>query len=138
MFCLFRKNVVLLVFILLLGACGASSSINGEFDPSETLFLDDSYEYNSSVDIADVIALDVPVPASKGYVLIGASFDPAMLRLDHYLEYEDDGTTRVRYIFTTLAVGSSDILIKMEKTSGGEPEVYKQVRVAVARNEGLF
>ena len=138
MFDIFRKLAVLTMIVLFFAGCGASSSVNGDFDPVETMELDGEYESNVSVEIGEIFALDMFIPLSKGYTIIGASFDPSMFKLEHYLEYDDDGTPRARYLFMVLADGASDILIKMEPLSGGDVVVYKQIGVMVGGDRGLF
>lgn len=138
MFGMFGKNRIFLIFILLIWGCSASSGVNGGFEPDETLYLDEEFSTSFSIGKGEVFALDVVVPTEKGVKLVGASFDPVMMRLDHYLEYAEDGVSRVRYIFTALAVGVSDILIKMEPDSGGDPQVYRMVSANVEDDEGFF
>lgn len=138
MFGIFGRSIVGVCFILVLAACSASSSVDGGFEPAETVFLDGEYEYTTSVEQGEVVALDVLIPSQKGYKVVGASFDPDMLRLDHYLEYDDDGTRRARYIFTPIAEGTNDVLVKMTPLSGGDIEIYKQVTIHVVKDEGLF
>ena len=138
MFGIFRKFTLSVMIVLFVAGCGASSSVNGSFDPTDTMVLDDAYESNVSVEKGDIIALDVLIPLAKGYRIVGASFDPSVFRLEHYLEYDDDGATRARYMFTALMDGTSDILIKMEPLSGGNVDIYKQVSVKIGGDNGLF
>lgn len=138
MFGIFRKIANLLMIILFVAGCSASSSVNGGLDPSETLVLDDDYEYNVSLDKGDLFALDMLIPITKGYRIVGTSFDPVMFKLEHYLEYTEYGESRARYLFLVLAEGASDILVKMEPLAGGAMDVYKQVNVKVGGNTGLF
>lgn len=138
MFVSFGKKCCFLIFVLFLHGCFASSDVNGGFDPGETLWLDDDFSEALSIEKDETFALDVRVPEKKGYRLVGASFDPTMLRLEHYLTYDDDGEPRARYIFTALGNGTSDVLVKMEPVSGGDPEVYRMVSVNVSEDDGLF
>jgi hypothetical protein len=78
----------------------------------------------------------MPQPRN-GHTLTGAAFDPGVLRLDHYLEY-DEGGRRARYMFTTLENGLTDVLIKMEPAGGGDAQVYKRVSVNVGSGTSLF
>ncbi|WP_243546712.1 hypothetical protein [Pseudodesulfovibrio tunisiensis] len=78
------------------------------------------------------IVLDCPVPLEKGYRIVGAAFDPIILRLDgHIRESGEEEHPRVRYSFTALEAGRTDVLVKMEPLSGGNPEVYRRVGVTV-------
>lgn len=138
MFGIFRKFILSAMVILFVAGCGASSALDGGFDPTDTLMLDGDYESNISIEKGDTLALDVLIPLAKGYKIVGASFDPSMLRLEHYLEYDDDGATRARYMFTALMDGASDILIKMEPLSGGDVDIYKQISVKIGGDSGLF
>lgn len=138
MFGLFGRSASVLFFILYLSGCSAFSSFDGGFDPSETLFFDDEYELSTSLGRGEVLALDVLIPSRKGYKVVGASFDPDMLRLEHYIEYEDGGALRARYFFTTLLTGVTSVLIKMQPLSGGDIEIYKQVIVNIVEDGGLF
>jgi hypothetical protein len=108
MFGIFRNFVLATMVILVFVGCGVSSSVNGGFEPVEILVLDDDYESTISLNKGEIFALDILIPFAKGYRVIGASFDPSMLRLEHYLEYDDDGSIRTRYMFLTLAEGVSD------------------------------
>ena len=56
-----------------------------------------------AVEKGEVFGVDVPHPTDGTYVITGASFDPALFRMERYLEYEDGGEPRVRYLFTGLA-----------------------------------
>jgi len=126
------------MIVLFVVGCGASSNVDGGFEPAETLVLDGVYESRVSVEKGEMIALDILVPFKKGYRIVGVSFDPDMLRLEHYLEYEGDGMTRARYVYAVLMDGTSDLLVKMEPLAGGNVEIYKQVTVKVGGETGLF
>ncbi|WP_129586462.1 hypothetical protein [Pseudodesulfovibrio hydrargyri] len=105
--------------------------------PVETIVLDDEYNAALSVDKDQVFALDMLRPAAKGYRITGAAFDPAMLRMERYLEY-DDGEPRARYLFTALQEGVSDVLIRMVPVAGGDVTTYRQVTVTVGSGGGWF
>ncbi|EGB14019.1 hypothetical protein DND132_0804 [Pseudodesulfovibrio mercurii] len=100
--------------------------------------MDDGYATALSVEKDDVFALDVLRPTAKGYRITGAAFDPEMLRMERYLEYDDDGEPRARYLFTALAEGATDVLIRMSPEAGGEVDVYRQVTVTIGKGRGFF
>ncbi|OIQ51866.1 hypothetical protein BerOc1_00330 [Pseudodesulfovibrio hydrargyri] len=124
-------------FVLVLSACSGTSSVDGGLSPVETIVLDDEYNAALSVDKDQVFALDMLRPAAKGYRITGAAFDPAMLRMERYLEY-DDGEPRARYLFTALQEGVSDVLIRMVPVAGGDVTTYRQVTVTVGSGGGWF
>ena len=137
---LFKKSLFigfLSVFVLLLGACSGGSSVNGGLSPAETIVLDDDYGNALKVEKNDVFALDLLRPTAKGYRITGAAFDPEMLRMERYLEY-DDGEPRARYLFTALEEGATDVLVRMTPEGGGDAVVYRQVTVTVTVGGGWF
>lgn len=138
MFVMCWKRSFLLIFILFVAACSEYSGVNGGLDPDATLFLDGDYLFELSIEKGEVFALDVLIPLQKGHDLVGASFDPDVCRLEHYLQYDEDGAPRARYIFTTLEKGASDVLIKMAPIQGGDVEIYKQVSLRIGDDNGLF
>ena len=138
MFGMFGRYAFVTIVVLFLCGCGASSALDGGFDPAEILMLDNDYESSISINKGEMFALDMLIPFAKGYRIIGASFDPIMFRLEHYLEYEDDGATRARYMFLALEDGASDVLIKMQPLSGGDVNIYKQVSIKIGRNNSFF
>lgn len=131
--CLFSTMIVL-AFL----GCSAGSSVETGISPSTTLTLDEQYETIVHASRGDVLAFDMAVPVDKGYVLSGASFDPNMLRMERYVEYQDSGTPRAHYLFTVLTEGASDVLVKMAPVAGGESEIYRQVTVTTAKSDGWF
>jgi hypothetical protein len=138
MFGLFNKIGFFVVFILLLFGCGVPFSEDAGFDPTEILVLDDKYDSSVSLEKGEIFALDMRIPLDKGYEVIGASFDPVMLRLEHYLKYDEEGTERVVYMFSALMKGITDVLVKMKSISGGEVEIYKRVSVKVGGDDNFF
>lgn len=138
---MFRKVgylVVCAVFVLAVAGCSGSSSVDSGLEPVETLVLDDEYATSLNVEEHDVFALDVIRPVAKGYRISGAFFDPAILRMDRYLEYDDGGEPRARYLFTGLTGGACDVLVRMAPEAGGDMEVYRQVTVTVGPPKGWF
>lgn len=138
---LFKKSlffVLFTIFILVFSACSGSSSVNGGLSPAETIVLDSGYTASLGVEKGDVFALDMLRPEGKGFRITGAAFDPQMLRMERYLEYDDDGEPRARYLFTALEEGATDVLIRMAPEGGGEVDVYRQVTVTVGKGGGWF
>ena len=126
-----------MMFILFMWGCGASFDADGGVEPTETLVVDGGFEFAETIEKGEILALDMRVPVKSGYVVVGASFDPEVLRLEHFLTY-DDGEPRARYLFMALANGTSDILVKMQPVGGGQVELYKRVTVNVGDNDTLF
>jgi hypothetical protein len=138
---LFKKIAIFAVcplFILLFSGCSGTSSVNGGLSPVETIVLDEDYSAALRVEKNAVFALDVLRPAAKGYHITGAAFDPVMLRMERYLEYDDDGELRARYLFTALQEGVTDVLVRMAPEGGGDTTTYRQVTVTIASGGGWF
>ena len=138
MFCKISSAAFFLIFILLFAGCGASVGVDTGIEPTKTLDLDGEFEFSQSLEKGDVLGLDMRLPVKSGYRIVGAAFDPSMFRLEHYLEYSDDGEARAEYLFTLLADGASDILIKMQPMGGGNVEIFKRVGVIIGQDDGLF
>ncbi|WP_272700166.1 hypothetical protein [Desulfovibrio sp. Fe33] len=100
--------------------------------------MDDEYGAAVNVKKNDVFALDVSSPSSKGYRISGAAFDPEMLRMERYLEYDGDSGPRARYLFSALVEGATDVLIRMTPEGGGEAVVYRQVAVSIGSGGAWF
>lgn len=130
--------VIFSFFVLAVAGCSGASSVDGGLNPVETLVLDDEYAATLNVEEHEIFALDVIRPVAKGYRISGAFFDPSILRMERYLEYEEDGEPRARYLFAGLAGGACDVLVRMVPDGGGEMEVYRQVTVTVGRAKGWF
>jgi hypothetical protein len=124
-------NACFTALVLLMVGCGVFSGDKDGLAPTEILVLDSDFELSATIVKGDVLALDMPIPVKSGHEIVGASFDPAVLRLEQYLEYADDGR-RARYLFTAIESGTVDILIKMEPAGGGAVEIYKRVTVNVS------
>jgi len=138
MFGKFGLNMCLAIIVLFALGCGASFSNEGGIEPTETLDLDNEFEVSVKIEKEDVLGVDLREPFKSGYKLIGASFDPEILSMVHFLQYVDDGEQRVQYMFQPHADGTTDILFKMEPISGGDVEVYKRVTVNVGNKGSLF
>lgn len=138
---MFGKNVAwigIAIFILLLAGCGASLGVDPGVEPTKTLILDDAFESSVSLEKGDILGLDMRLPVKSGYEVVGAAFDPSMFRLEHFLKYSDGGEPRVEYVFTLLANGASDILIKMRPLKGGDVDIFKRVSVTIGADDNLF
>ena len=138
MFGKFWANTCLTMFILLAMGCGAIFSGDGGVEPSETLVMDDDYELSVKIEKDDILGVDMHAPTKSGRKLIGASFDPEVITLIHYLEYDEDGVRRVQYMFRPVADGTTDILFKMEPLAGGDMEIFKRVTVNVGIVDSIF
>jgi len=131
-----RMNwAVLPMLLLLLWGCGASLGVDPGIEPTKTFSLDDGFELAVSIEKGAVLGLDMRLPVSGGYKVVGTAFDPAMFTLLNYLEYE--GGKRAQYVFKVLENGTSDILVKM-RSGDGPVEVYKRITVNVAEPKGFF
>ena len=136
-FKIWMKTALLPMILLFLWGCGASLGVDSGIETTKVLFLDDGFELSVPIQKDDVLGLDLRLPGSGGYRVVGAAFDPAMFSLLNYIEYSDDGVARARYLFKVLENGTSDILVKM-RSGEGPVEIYKRVTVNVAEPTGFF
>ena len=136
-FKIWTKTALLPMILLFLWGCGASLGVDSGIEPTKVLFMDDGFELSVSAQKENVLGLDMRLPTSGGYRVVGAAFDPAMFSLLNYIEYSDDGVARARYLFKVLENGTSDILVKM-RSGEGPVEVYKRVTVNAAEPKGFF
>lgn len=134
MFKLFSKTLVLSVIILIVAGCFGGYSGDAGLDVSDVVPLDDEIQVEITVENGDVFGLDMPDPSAKGHAVTGASFDPALLRVERYLEYDDDGEPRLRYLFTAIGDGTTQVVIKM-RTSGGMSGIYRTAKVVIGEEE---
>ncbi|BDQ33028.1 hypothetical protein JCM14722_05700 [Pseudodesulfovibrio portus] len=132
------RFIILATFILTLPGCFGGYSDDVGLEVADVVFLDDDYEAEIAVEKGEAFGVDVPYPVDGVYVLTGASFDPALFRMERYLEYEDGGEPRVRYLFTGLADGAGDVNVKMRPAAGGPEDVYRTVRVLVGGSSGIL
>ncbi|CCH47277.1 hypothetical protein [Pseudodesulfovibrio piezophilus] len=131
-------NTFLTIFILFFVGCGVFYSDEDGVDSMKTLFLDDGFEFVVNIEKGESHAVDMPEPKTAGYVIVGASFDPHLLKLIHYTKYEKQDETRVQYAFKALADGSSDILVKMVPVKGGDSVLYKRISINVGDKRSVF
>jgi hypothetical protein len=125
-----------MVVLLVLG-CGASYDASTGLEPTKILDLNDGFDFSVTIEKGEVLALDLRAPAAEGYRLEGASFDPAVLRLERYVE-RGEGGRQARYLFTAMENGLTDVLIKMRSAEGRRTEIFKRVSVNVGSRSGLF
>lgn len=118
----------LAVALLLLGGCLAMPRMLGGGGGDVSLNLDGEQKHELSTVPGRRLALEMRDPTTKGYELAGASFNTDQVRLEGIEQGEPVG--RVRYLFTTLRSGDSDIQIKIRK-AGMQPELFKFVTVKV-------
>ena len=138
MFGRFWVNACLTIFILFALGCGASFSGEGGVEPTEILDMDGEFELSVKIEKGDILGVVMKEPLKSGYKLIGASFDPAVINLIHFLPFDDAGLRRVQYMFQPEADGTTDILFKMEPIAGGDIEVFKRVTVNVGTDDSIF
>ncbi|QGY40857.1 hypothetical protein GM415_12205 [Pseudodesulfovibrio cashew] len=131
-------NTCLTMFILLTAGCGVFSGGGSGVEPSQTLALDDGFEFSVRIEKGKLLGLDMPLPNKGGYRITGASFDPSILGLVNFQESRDGGEPRLLYVFKTLQNGTTEVLFKMEKPGDGHEEIYKRATVNVGEKKGLF
>ncbi len=136
MFIKIFRMMVLLMFVLFVSGCFGGYSDDAGLDVEEMAFLDNDYETEIQVDKGDVFGLDAARPAKEGITLTGASFDPELFRMERYVEYQEDGALRVRYLFTALADGAGDVNLKMREAGDRAEAVFRTVRVVVGSDSG--
>lgn len=96
------------------------------------LRLDGEQTHEASLPVGRALTVDMREPSLSGYVFAGTTFNPDLLRLENIEPF--DGGKRVRYTFTALAEGESDIAIKIRKPEPGyRPDVFKRVRVTITK-----
>ncbi len=122
---------------LLLAAC----SLLGGPSPS-VLKLDGDQRASASLDVGQTLVLDLRNPGAGGYQFAGASFNPAVLRLESNIlspgEDRAGDFGRARFEFLALAPGRTEVVIKIHRPFEKDvpPEVYKAVDVRVGGDKG--
>jgi len=125
------RILLCLAFFAALSACSYMPRMLGGSADVE-LKLDGEQKHATELPEGKMLTLDMRDPHASGYVFSGTSFDPALLKLDNIEPY--DGSKRVRYIFTTLAEGESDIVIKIRREEPGyRPDVFKRITVTITK-----
>ena len=138
MFTKICRIALLAIFILTSPGCFGGYSDDVGLEVSDVVFLNDDYEAEIAVEKGEAFGVDVPYPADGAYTISGASFDPELFRMERYLEYEEDGEPRIRYLFTAVADGAGDVNVKMRPVSGGSEDIYRTVRVTVGGGSGTL
>jgi hypothetical protein len=96
------------------------------------LRLDGEQAHEASLPVGRNLILDMRDPGLSGYVFSGTIFDTNQLRLVGIEPF--DGGKRIRYTFTTLAEGESEVVIKIRKPEPGyRPDVFKRVRLTITK-----
>lgn len=96
------------------------------------LRLDGEQTHEASLPVGRILSLDMRDPGLSGYVFSGTVFNTSMMRLDGIEPL--DGGRRVRYTFTALAEGETEVAFKIRKPDPGyRPEVFKRVKVIVSK-----
>ncbi len=99
---------------------------------NENLMLDGEQKHETDLPVGHTLTLDMRDPSLSGYVFSGTAFDAKLLRLEGIEPY--DGGKRVRYMFTTLAEGECEVVIKIRKNEAGYiPDVFKRIRVTITK-----
>lgn len=123
----------LLLLTLALGCmagCSILPSWAGGDDSMKTVDADGEHTLRGTLDVGQILVVDMRDPARSGYELAGASFDPEMVKLDAVLR-EDDEPGRVRYVFRALAPGDTRMEIRMRSRDGDHLEAYKIIDLSV-------
>lgn len=137
----FRRMFVLVLLFLTLCCAGcAYLGLGGDdYSVDETLVLDGNQDFTAEIDTGETLLLDIRNPGSGGYKIKGASFDPNILRMEHFSTTEPgSGMTgdfgRIHYIFKALKPGETKIEIKIHRPWEKKvpPEVYKRVTVRIS------
>lgn len=96
------------------------------------LRLDGEQTHEASLPVGRILSLDMRDPGLSGYVFTGTVFNTNMMRLDGIEPM--DGGRRVRYTFTALAEGETEVAFKIRKPDPGyRPEVFKRVKVIITQ-----
>ncbi len=119
-----------LLALALLPGCASMPRMLGGGSGDVTLSLDGDQGHETAIDRGQTLRLDLRDPSPKGYTLAGASFDPALLRLNG-IEPLEGG--RLRYLFQTLHTGQTDVIIKIRRQNQPQApqEIFKRVSVKI-------
>jgi len=127
----FDRVLPLLVLCLFLGACSHMPRMLGG-TPDEDMRLDGEQRHEVELNVGRTLSLDMRDPGLSGYVFAGTAFNPDLLRLDGIEPLE--GGKRMRYVFTALAEGECDIIIKIRKPEPGyRADVFKLIHVTIVK-----
>jgi len=132
---IFSRPALLVACLVLVSAlaCGCAHvprMLGGSGDLE--LRLDGEQVHEASVPVGRSLILDMRDPGLSGYVFSGTVFDTNQLRLVGIEPL--DGGKRVRYTFTALAEGETEVAFKIRKPDPGyRPEVFKRVKVIITQ-----
>lgn len=138
MFAMKFVHISVAIAILFLAGCAVFSDDSAGVEVSRLIELDDGFAFKKRVKKNTLLGVDMPQPSQSGHRIIGAAFDPDLLALVNFQEYQENGERRVRYVFEAMSDGSTDVLFKMEPVAGGSTEMYKQLTVTIGKNDTLF
>lgn len=131
-------NAAILTIVLFCAGCGASYSMQDGVEPNIILNFDDGFEMSETIEKDEYVALTMRSPEKKGHMIIGASFDPDILSLVRFHDYEEDGEERKAYLFRAVQNGLTDVVVKMRSEATGITEVYKRARIKVGERSGFL
>lgn len=127
---LFFTSALLALSLLPLGCAHMPRMLGGTGD--QQLRLDGEQIHEASLPVGRILSLDMRDPGLSGYVFSGTVFNTTMMRLDGIEPF--DGGRRVRYTFTALAEGETEVAFKIRKPDPDyRPEVYKRVKVVIVK-----
>lgn len=131
-------NFFILTIVLFAAGCGASLDVADDLEPNVVLDFDKDYELTETIEEGWLVALSMRSPEKKGHTVIGASFDPDILELVRFYDYQEDGVRRKAYILKAIKDGLSDVAIKMREDKTGTISVYKRAQINVGEIPGFF
>lgn len=127
---LFFTSALLALCLAPLGCARMPRMLGGTGDLE--LRLDGEQTHEASLPVGRILSLDMRDPGLSGYVFTGTVFNTSMMRLDSIEPL--DGGRRVRYTFTALAEGETEVAFKIRKPDPGyRPEVFKRVKVIITQ-----
>lgn len=133
-----RILLICLVFLSLAG-CGL---FRGGEETSQRLNLDNEAGAAVRLEPGETLLLDVRHPGDGGYQFSGASFDPAVLRLDKFWTEPPENPKpgdfgRAYFVFTAMNPGATTVEIRIRRPweKNSAPELYRSVSVEVAASD---
>jgi len=127
---MFFTCALLALCLLAVGCAHMPRMLGGTGDLE--LRLDGEQTHEASLPVGRILSLDMRDPGLSGYVFTGTVFNTNMMRLDGIEPM--DGGRRVRYTFTALAEGETEVAFKIRKPDPGyRPEVFKRVKVIITQ-----